>query len=84
MSMLPKFLALGLATALGSVSPERQIAYDSVIPDSPSINQLWIVTYLNVTGQEVPAVAKLASGDNLLLIAADHARMESMMPTGVR
>ena len=67
--------------ALSSPIQQRQTAYDTTTPDSPSIHQLWLVTYLNEAGQEVLVVAKLANGDNFPLIAADQARLESMMPT---
>ena len=49
-------------------------------PDSQSINQLWLVTYVNEKGLEVVAQAKLQSGDYAPLIAADFERLASMLP----
>ena len=50
-------------------------------PDSiERINQLWLVTFIDDAGKEVVAQAKLASGDYAPLIAADPARLDSMMP----
>jgi hypothetical protein len=81
MSIIPKLVALSLAATLSSPAQRHQIVYSTVTPDSQRINQLWLVTYLNRAGQEVLAVAKLASGGDFPLIAADHARLESMIPT---
>jgi hypothetical protein len=82
MSIIPKVVALGLVGALSSPTQQRQIDYGTTrVPDSQRINQLWLVTYPNEAGQEVVAVAKLANGDSVPLIAADQARLESMMPT---
>jgi hypothetical protein len=81
MSIIPKLVALGLVGALSSPFQQRQTAYDPMTPDSLSIHQLWLVTYLNEAGQEVLVVGQLPNGDNFPLIAADQARMESMMPT---
>ena len=49
-------------------------------PDGQRINQLWLVTYLNEAGLEVVAQAKLTDGSYAPFIAADQARLESMMP----
>jgi hypothetical protein len=78
MSIIPKLVTLGLAAALSS--PIRQHQIDDSSLDSQRINQLWLVTYLNDTGLEVVAQAKLTSGDYAPLIAADLARLESVMP----
>jgi hypothetical protein len=74
-------VALGLAATLSSPIQQRQIGYSTGDTDAQRINQLWLVTYLDEAGQEVLAVAQLANGENLPLIAADQARLESMMPT---
>jgi hypothetical protein len=81
MSIIPKLVALGLMGALSSPTQQRPIDYSTVIPDSQRINQLWLVTYINEAGQEVLVVGQLPNGDNFPLIAADQARLESMMPT---
>ena len=49
-------------------------------PDGQRINQLWLVTYVNEAGLEVVVQAKLQSGGYAPLIAADTARLESMLP----
>jgi len=43
------------------------------------INQLWLVTFINQAGEEVVVQAKLTSGDYAPLIAADAARLESIL-----
>src|ERR1700730_846865 len=81
MSIIPKIVALGLAAVLDSPIHHHQIDYSTDAPDSQRINELWLVTYPDEAGQEVVAVAKLADGNSVPLIAADQARLESMMPT---
>jgi hypothetical protein len=80
MSIISKLVTLGLAAALSSPIQQHQIDYSTGTPDSQRINQLWLVTYLNEAGLEVVAQAKLTNGDYAPLIAADLARLESMMP----
>jgi hypothetical protein len=80
MSIIPKLVTLGLAAALSSPIRQHQIDYSTGTSDSQRINQLWLVTYLNEAGLEVVAQAKLANGDKTPLIAADLARLESMIP----
>jgi hypothetical protein len=57
MNMMPKFLMLGLATALSSTSPQRQIDFGMPGADSQRLYQLWLVTYVIESGQEVLAQA---------------------------
>jgi hypothetical protein len=80
MSIIPKLLAQGLSTALSSTVPHHHIDFSVPGLDGQRINQLWLVTYTNETGLEVVAQAKLRSGDYAPLIAADPARLESMLP----
>ena len=80
MSIIPKLVALGLAAALGSPDPLHRIDFSTPGSESQRLNQLWLVTYINETGEEVVAQAKLANGSNAPFIAADQARLESMMP----
>jgi hypothetical protein len=80
MSIIPKLVALGLAATLSSPIQQRQIGYSMGDPDTQRITQLWLVTYLNETGLEVVAQAQLTTGDYAPLIAADLARLESMVP----
>jgi hypothetical protein len=80
MSIIPKLVMLGLAAALSSSIHQQQI--DFKLPSSDSvqrINQLWLVTFIDGPGEEVVVQAKLTSGDYAPLIAADPARLESMM-----
>jgi hypothetical protein len=72
---------LGLAAALGSPIHQHQIDFKMPSPDRiERINQLWLVTFIDEAGHEVVVQAKLTSGDYAPLIAADPARLESMMP----
>jgi hypothetical protein len=80
MSIISKLVALGLAAAISSPVPQHRIDFSAPGPDNQRLNQLWLVTYLDETGLEVVAQAKLASGGHAPLIAADQARLESMMP----
>jgi hypothetical protein len=80
MSIIPKLVALGLAATLRSPVPLHRIDFSTPGSDSQRLNQLWLVTYINETGLEVVAQAKLTTGDYAPLIAADQARLESMMP----
>ena len=80
MSIIPKLVALGLAATLSSPIPQHQIDYSAPDNNTQRLNQLWLVTYINETGEEVVAQAKLANGSYAPFIAADQARLESMMP----
>jgi hypothetical protein len=81
MSIIPKLVMLGLGAALSSPIHQHQIDFKVPSPESVQrINQLWLVTFINETGEEVVAQAKLTSGDYAPLIAADPARLESMLP----
>jgi hypothetical protein len=75
MSIIQNVVLLGLAASLSSPI-HQQITPDSV----QRINQLWLVTFIDGAGEEVVVQAKLTSGDYAPLIAADPARLESMMP----
>ena len=52
MTIIPKLLALSLATALSSTNPQRQIDFSMPGLDTQRINQLWVVTYVNEKGLE--------------------------------
>ena len=80
MSIIPKLLALGLATSL-STGPQRQIDFSMPGPDGQRLNQIWLVTYVVESGREVVAQAMLANGSSAPFIAFDEAQLESMMPT---
>ena len=81
MSIIPHLAVLGLVAALSSPMRHHQIDFKMGSPDGiQRINQLWLVTYINEAGQETVAQAKLVTGEYAPLIAADAARLESMMP----
>jgi hypothetical protein len=81
MNILPLLAMFGLAAALSSPLHQRQIDFKITAPDDiQRIDRLCLVTYINEAGQETVAQAKLATGEYAPLIAADSARLESMMP----
>jgi len=80
MGIIPKLAVLGLATTLSSPIPQHQIDYSTPAADNQRINQLWLVTYINETGEETVVRAKLTNGSYAPLIAADPVRLENMMP----
>jgi hypothetical protein len=81
MSIIPHLAVLGLAAALCSPTRHHQIDFKMSSPDGVErINQLWLATYINEAGLETVAQAKLVTGEYVPLIAADAARLESMMP----
>ena len=81
MSIFPHLAVLGLAAALSSPIHQHQIDFKTTSPDDTQrITQLWLVTYINEAGQETVAQAKLVTGEYAPLMAADAARLESMMP----
>jgi hypothetical protein len=83
MSTIPYLAMLGLAAALCSPIRHHQIDFKMTSPDGiQRINQLWLVTYINEAGQEIVAQSKLATGEYAPLIAADSARLESIMLAG--
>ena len=80
MSIFPHLAVLGLAAALSSPIHQHQIDFKTTSPEGiQRINQLWFVTYVNEAGQEIVAQAKAATGEYVPLIAADAARLESIM-----
>jgi hypothetical protein len=81
MSILPHLAMVGLAAALSLPPHHRQMDFKMTAPDgSQRIDRLWLVTYISEAGQETVAQAKLSTGEYAPLIAADSARLESMMP----
>ena len=80
MSVVSHLAMLGLAAALCSPIRHHQIDFKMDSTDGiQRINQLWFVTYVNEAGQEIVAQAKAATGEYVPLIAADAARLESIM-----
>jgi hypothetical protein len=80
MSFIPKIAMLGLAATLSSPVPPYRIDFSTRDSDSQRLNQLWLVIYVTETGEEVLAEGKLTNGRYVPLIAADQARMESILP----
>jgi hypothetical protein len=80
MSIIPKLATLGLAAALCSPIPQHRIDFSMPGSGIQRLNQLWLVTYINETGEEVVAQAKLTDGRYIPLIAADLARLKSVVP----
>jgi hypothetical protein len=58
----------------------RWVWWAPLVHHGQRINQVWVVTYVNEKGLEVVAQAKLQGGDYAPLIAADLARLASMLP----
>lgn len=68
------------AALLTSSVSEHRIDLKMPSPDGiQRIDPLWMVTYVDDAGQETVAQAKLTTGEYAPLIAADTARLESMM-----
>jgi hypothetical protein len=81
MNIFPHLAMLTFAATFSSPIHQHQINFKMTSPDRiERINQLWLVTYIDEAGQETVAQAKLATGEYAPLIAADVARLESMMP----
>lgn len=80
MSILQQLAAFGTAAFLSSAIPQYQIDLKMASPDGVQrIDPLWMVTYIDDAGREVVVQAKLTTGDYAPMIAADGARLESMM-----
>jgi hypothetical protein len=68
--------AAALATAIIQPVDLKMPSPDGV----QRLEQIWMITYVDSGGRETVAQAKLTSGDYAPLIAADAARLESLMP----
>ena len=81
MSIVQHLATLSLAAALISPVQQHEIDFKMESPNGiQRISQLWLVTYINEAGVETVAQVKAASGEYVPMIAADAARLESMMP----
>ena len=81
MITIPQFAILATTAFLGAAIPYQRVDLKMLSPDGiQRLEQLWLVTYVDDAGREVVAQAKLTTGDYAPLIAADSARLESMMP----
>src|ERR1017187_8813860 len=78
-SIIQHLVILGLAASLSAPSHQRQV---DLKPDSAAIqriNQLWLVTFIDKAGQEIVAQARTTTGEYMPLIAADAARLETIL-----
>ena len=81
MNMIPQLAFLTTAAFLSFSSHKHQADFKMTSPDGVQrLDQLWLVTFVDDAGREVVAQAKLTTGDYAPLIAADAARLESMLP----
>ena len=81
MNIIPQLAMLMTAAFLSSSGHQHLVDLKTNSPDGiQRLDQLWLVTYVDDAGREVVAQAKLTSGEYAPLIAADAARLESMMP----
>jgi hypothetical protein len=76
-----RIAAFALAGFLGSSTPPQYVDLKMISPDGVQrIDQLWLVTFINDAGVETVAQAKATTGDYVPLIAADAARLKSILP----
>jgi hypothetical protein len=81
MGVIPQLTMLSLVAVLNSSGLRQPVDFKMTSPDGiQRITQLWLVTYINESGEEVVGQAKLTTGQYAPLIAADVARLESMVP----
>jgi hypothetical protein len=80
MNTVPQLAIVSAAAFLSATVPQQRGDLKMTSPDGVQrIDQLWMVTYIDGAGRETVAQAKLTSGDFAPLIAADAARLESIM-----
>ena len=82
MTIFPQ-LAILTAAAFFSLSGgyHHPVDLKMASPDGVQrLDQLWLVTYVDEAGREIVVQAKLTNGEYAPMIAADPARLESMMP----
>jgi hypothetical protein len=73
-----KYLAV-IATAGLLSSSSTQSAVDRGSDGIQRFDQVWMVIHIDDAGREIVVQAKLTTGDYAPMIAADSARLESMM-----
>ena len=73
---------LGLAAILSSTPPQHKVDFTPSFDSAQRIGKLWLVTFIDNSGQEVVAQAKAATGEYVPLIAADDGRLESIIEAG--
>ena len=80
MSVLHQLAAFGTAAFLSPAVPQYQINLKMVSPDGvQQIDPLWMIVFTDDAGREIVVQAKLTTGEYAPMIAADSARLESMM-----
>jgi hypothetical protein len=79
MSFMTQLASLGAAAVIASSAP--QVRIDLKAPGKVQrIDEIWMVTYVNEADVEVLVQGQLSTGEFVPMIAADRARMESMVP----
>jgi len=79
MSFMTQLASLGAAAVIASSAPQLRI--DLKAPDEVQrIDEIWMVTYVNKSDVEVLVQGQLTTGEFVPMIAADRARMDSMVP----
>jgi hypothetical protein len=83
MSMISNLSVLTVTVLLSSWSPKHPVDLKVTAPNGVQrIDQLWLVTFVDEAGREIVVQAKLVSGEFVPLIAADAARLDSIMTAG--
>jgi hypothetical protein len=80
MSMISNLSVLTVTVLLSFWSPKHPVDLKMTAPNGVQrIDQLWLVTFVDEAGRETVVQAKLVSGEFVPLIAADAARLDSIM-----
>jgi hypothetical protein len=80
MSILQQLTAFGTAVFLSASAPQYQVDLKTTSPNGVQrIDPLWMIIFIDDAGREIVVQAKLTTGDYAPMIAADTARLESMM-----
>jgi hypothetical protein len=79
---LSQVAMLGLAASLNWSIQAHKVAFAPSVDNAQRIEKLWLVTFVDNSGQEVVAQAKAATGQYVPLIAADEGRLESIIEAG--
>src|SRR5258707_15514168 len=80
MSILQQLAAFGTAAFLSSAVPQYQVDLKMTSPDGVQrIDPLWMIIFIDDAGREIVVQAKLTTGDYAPMIAADSARLDSII-----
>ena len=75
-------LVFAASTFFATASPSMQIKSDANAFALQRFDILWLVTYIDDAGRETIAQARAPSGELLPLMAADGARLQSIIEAG--